>query len=122
MIESVLQDDATITITRNGHSTSINQSHLVFPEGAGQRIDFTCSGSRLALFPQPVFGSSSTGARCPSLLPASRQQKESGRMLAEGTPAPDFTLPDQDANPVTLSDLRGHWVLLWWYPMAGTPG
>lgn len=43
-------------------------------------------------------------------------------MLAEGTAAPDFALPDQDDRPVTLSSLRGHWVLLWWYPMADTPG
>ncbi len=43
-------------------------------------------------------------------------------MLEPGTEAPDFTRPDQDDNPVTLSDLRGRWVLLWWYPMADTPG
>jgi peroxiredoxin Q/BCP len=43
-------------------------------------------------------------------------------MLTEGTRAPDSTLPDQDGNPVTLSDLRGRWVLLWWYPKADTPG
>jgi thioredoxin-dependent peroxiredoxin len=43
-------------------------------------------------------------------------------MLSPGSPAPDFTLPDQDNNPVSLSDERGHWVLLWWYPMADTPG
>jgi peroxiredoxin len=28
-------------------------------------------------------------------------------MLAEGTTAPDFTVPDHDGNPVTLSDRRG---------------
>jgi peroxiredoxin Q/BCP len=43
-------------------------------------------------------------------------------MLQPGTEAPDFTRPDQDGNSVTLSDLRGRWVLLWWYPMADTPG
>jgi thioredoxin-dependent peroxiredoxin len=43
-------------------------------------------------------------------------------VLQPGTEAPDFTRPDQDGNPVTLSDLRGQWVLLWWYPMADTPG
>jgi thioredoxin-dependent peroxiredoxin len=43
-------------------------------------------------------------------------------MLSPGTPAPDFTLPDQDGNPVALSEERGRWVLLWWYPMADTPG
>ena len=43
-------------------------------------------------------------------------------MLAEGTPAPDFTLPDQHGTPVTLSDLRGRWVVLWWYVEADTAG
>ena len=43
-------------------------------------------------------------------------------MLEPGTEAPDFRLPDQDGNQVRLSDLRGRWVLLWWYPMADTPG
>lgn len=43
-------------------------------------------------------------------------------MLSEGTPAPDFTVPDHDGNDVSLSDHRGEWVLLWWYPKASTPG
>ena len=43
-------------------------------------------------------------------------------MLHAGTTAPDFTLPDQNGEPVTLSGLAGHWVLLWWYPKAATPG
>ena len=43
-------------------------------------------------------------------------------MLEPGVQAPDFTLPDQDGNTVSLSDFRGHWVLLWWYPKASTPG
>jgi peroxiredoxin len=43
-------------------------------------------------------------------------------MLEAGTRAPAFTLPDQDDNPVSLDDLRGRWVLLWWYPKASTPG
>ena len=43
-------------------------------------------------------------------------------MLAEGTDAPDFSLPDQDGQTVTLSELRGRWVFLWWYPKADTPG
>jgi thioredoxin-dependent peroxiredoxin len=43
-------------------------------------------------------------------------------MLAEGTLAPDFTLPDQDGDPIRLGDLRGRWVVLWWYPKADTPG
>ncbi len=42
--------------------------------------------------------------------------------LEPGTPAPDFTLPDADGTPVTLSDLRGRKVVLYVYPAAGTPG
>lgn len=42
--------------------------------------------------------------------------------LAAGDLAPDFTLPDQDGNPVTLSSLRGQTVVLYFYPAAMTPG
>jgi len=44
-------------------------------------------------------------------------------MLAPGVHAPELTgVVDQDRKPVELADLRGRWVLLWWYPMADTPG
>jgi thioredoxin-dependent peroxiredoxin len=43
-------------------------------------------------------------------------------MLAEGDAAPDFTLPNQDGEDVTLSDLRGETVVLYFYPRADTPG
>jgi peroxiredoxin Q/BCP len=43
-------------------------------------------------------------------------------VVAEGDTAPDFTLPDQDGNEVTLSDLRGQPVVLYFYPKADTPG
>lgn len=43
-------------------------------------------------------------------------------MLEPGTEAPDFTATDQNGETVTLSDLRGSYVLLWWYPKAATPG
>jgi peroxiredoxin Q/BCP len=42
--------------------------------------------------------------------------------LGVGDPAPDFTLPDQDGNPVSLSGLRGKTVVLYFYPRADTPG
>jgi peroxiredoxin Q/BCP len=42
--------------------------------------------------------------------------------LNPGDPAPDFTLSDQEDNPVTLSDLRGKTVVLYFYPRADTPG
>lgn len=45
-------------------------------------------------------------------------------MLEAGTPAPDFTLPDQDGSDVTLSALTGagKTVVLYFYPKADTPG
>ena len=43
-------------------------------------------------------------------------------MVEQGDQAPDFTLPDQDGNPVALSDLRGTPVVLYFYPKADTPG
>ena len=43
-------------------------------------------------------------------------------MIEEGAQAPNFTLPDQDGNDVTLSDLAGKTVVLYFYPRADTPG
>jgi peroxiredoxin Q/BCP len=34
-------------------------------------------------------------------------------VLSEGDQAPDFTLPDQEGQPVTLSELRGQTVVLY---------
>ncbi len=42
--------------------------------------------------------------------------------LTAGDPAPDFTLPDADGKPVTLSDHRGRKTILYFYPAASTPG
>jgi thioredoxin-dependent peroxiredoxin len=43
-------------------------------------------------------------------------------MIDPGGSAPDFTLSDQDGEPVRLSSLRGRWVALYFYPKADTPG
>lgn len=42
--------------------------------------------------------------------------------LQIGQPAPDFTLPDQNGEPVTLSSLRGQRVVIYFYPKDDTPG
>jgi len=42
--------------------------------------------------------------------------------LAVGSPAPVFTLPDQDGIPVSLQDLLGRWVVMYFYPKDDTPG
>jgi peroxiredoxin Q/BCP len=42
--------------------------------------------------------------------------------LSPGDPAPDFTLPDADGQDVSLADLRGRKVIVYFYPAAMTPG
>jgi peroxiredoxin Q/BCP len=43
-------------------------------------------------------------------------------MLQPGDKAPAFSLPDQNGDPVKLSDLKGQMVVLYFYPRADTPG
>lgn len=42
--------------------------------------------------------------------------------LAEGTPAPDFTLPGDNASEISLSSYRGGAVVLYFYPKDNTSG
>ena len=43
-------------------------------------------------------------------------------MLKVGDTAPEFTVSDHEGNPVTLSAFQGKRVVLWFYPVADTPG
>ena len=43
-------------------------------------------------------------------------------MLAVGTVAPAFTLPDKEGNNISLSDFAGKKVVLYFYPKDSTPG
>jgi peroxiredoxin Q/BCP len=43
-------------------------------------------------------------------------------MLKEGDPAPEFRLPADDGREISLKDLRGKHVVLYFYPKASTPG
>jgi peroxiredoxin Q/BCP len=43
-------------------------------------------------------------------------------MLKEGEPAPEFRLPSDDGSEISLKDLRGKHVALYFYPKASTPG
>src|SRR3954447_6124258 len=51
---------------------------------------------------------------CPSVTADTR--------LAPGQPAPDFSLTSDRGETVSLGDFRGHRVLVYFYPAAGTPG
>jgi peroxiredoxin (alkyl hydroperoxide reductase subunit C) len=42
-------------------------------------------------------------------------------VIESGSPAPDFTLPDQDGNKVSLEDLRGKRTVLVFYPLDFSP-
>ena len=42
--------------------------------------------------------------------------------VKEGDKAPAFTLPDQNGDKVKLSDFKGEYVVLYFYPRADTPG
>ena len=41
---------------------------------------------------------------------------------AEGSAAPDFKLPDQNGKVHSLSDYKGKWVVLYFYPKDETSG
>ena len=43
-------------------------------------------------------------------------------MIQPGTPAPDFQIPDQDGETVSLSSFKGQKVVLYFYPRDNTPG
>src|SRR3972149_3031892 len=44
------------------------------------------------------------------------------KKLVVGSKAPDFTLLDQDGKSHKLSNYRGKWILLYFYPKDDTPG
>ena len=51
-------------------------------------------------------------------MPAARQSAAA----AIGTKVRDFSLPATDGKPVKLSDFRGRYVVLYFYPKDNTPG
>ncbi len=43
-------------------------------------------------------------------------------MLKTGDIAPTFSLPDKDNKKISLSDYKGKWIILYFYPKDNTPG
>lgn len=52
--------------------------------------------------------------------PAAQDSPASARLEA-GQTAPDFTLPSDEGDSITLSSLRGQNIILYFYPAAMTP-
>ena len=47
---------------------------------------------------------------------------QAGTIPEAGQAAPDFTLPSQDGTPVSLSEFKSKWVVLYFYPKDNTLG
>jgi len=47
---------------------------------------------------------------------------KAGALLPVGAPAPDFTATTHDGRRITLSELRGRWVVVYFYPKDDTMG
>jgi peroxiredoxin Q/BCP len=56
------------------------------------------------------------------LVPSAAFSAEAGSALSIGATAPNFTLPSQDNTPITLTDYKGKWVVLYFYPKDMTSG
>ena len=59
---------------------------------------------------------------CQKSQPCLRAVKKEDAMLAVGTKAPEFSLPDQNGDLHTLEEYRGKKVILYFYPKDNTSG
>ncbi|MCT8340392.1 thioredoxin-dependent thiol peroxidase [Flavobacteriaceae bacterium TK19130] len=44
------------------------------------------------------------------------------KTLQVGDKVPNFTVPNENGNPVSLTDYKGHKLIVFFYPKANTPG
>ena len=56
------------------------------------------------------------------MLPLAVLPAHAGDTLTAGAAAPSFTLPSQDNSPISLSEYKGKWVVLYFYPKDFTGG
>ena len=50
------------------------------------------------------------------------EKKKADRKMEAGSTPPAFSLPDQDGKTAKLSDYKGKWLVLYFYPNDDTPG
>jgi peroxiredoxin Q/BCP len=84
--------------------------------GAVQRVARVGVGMLLVAATAGLSGCASTGQAAEMEAAAA----ESSRLT--GLQAPDFALPNQDGKVVRLTQYRGEWVVLYFYPKNDTPG
>jgi peroxiredoxin Q/BCP len=68
----------------------------------------------------PRFRTAALTLAAACLLPLTRAR--AADLAAVGSTAPNFTLPNQENQPVSLSDYKGKWVVLYFYPKDQTAG
>lgn len=51
-----------------------------------------------------------------------RVMGKTGHLPQPGEKAPSFSTTDCNGRPISLQDLEGKWVVLWFFPKADTPG
>lgn len=66
-----------------------------------------------------LFGAAVVASAVLTLAPSSTWAADT---LTPGSSAPAFTLPSQESKPVSLSDYKGKWVVLYFYPKDQTSG
>ena len=69
-----------------------------------------------------AFGWTATLAAAPGGSSSAGQSEQTSNAVSEGAAAPDFTLASQQGAPVSLSQYRGKWVVLYFYPKDFTQG
>jgi len=79
-----------------------------------------CESNAPAPADAPAIGNVSPDV--PQPTPAEVEQAAAKASAAVGKPAPAFTLTDDKDRDVRLSDFRGKWVVLYFYPADDTPG
>jgi peroxiredoxin Q/BCP len=73
-------------------------------------------------FKTVVLTSSLTVMAAAACLLLPKHVHAAGDLAAIGSAAPNFTLPNQENQPVSLNDYKGKWVVLYFYPKDQTSG
>lgn len=111
--ESLVVPNLAVRISPSLHGPANGSSHLAEGSLGSQSRAMRTLGFLLALSLLSACGSGSSSART---------EATASTGLAIGDPAPDLLLQDQTGRVRTLTEYRGHPVVLYFYPRDATPG